>query len=225
MCKKVLVIAAHPDDEVIGCGGTIANHVYVGDEVHVLFMTDGVSSRKNNTIKIEADFRKESAINASQILGVKSVEILSFPDNSMDAIPRLDIVKKMEDVLDKIKPSVVYTHHQGDLNIDHSITCQSVLTACRPYPSQVVKEIYSFEIVSSTEWASPLAGNTFTPNRFVDISKTIDIKISALRAYDQEMHDFPHSRSIENIEHLAKWRGASIGVLSAECFSIIRQCV
>jgi LmbE family N-acetylglucosaminyl deacetylase len=119
----------------------------------------------------------------------------------------------------------VFTHHWGDLNIDHRITCQSVLTACRPYPTQVVKEIYSFEIVSSTEWSSPSADDIFIPNHFVDISKTIDVKIDALKAYNQEMYDFPHSRSIENIKSLAKLRGASVGIHAVECFTVIRQCV
>jgi len=223
--KKILVVAAHPDDEVLGCGGTIARYVREGYDAYVVFMTDGVSSRKETSIQNEIKNREKSAILASQILGIELVEILDFPDNGMDTVPILDIVQKLEDIIAKVEPSIVFTHHWGDLNIDHRITCQSVLTACRPYPAQVVKEIYSFEIPSSTEWSSPSVENNFSPNYFVDIGETIDLKISALRAYDQEMHDFPHSRSIENIEHLAKWRGASIGVLSAECFSIIRQCV
>jgi LmbE family N-acetylglucosaminyl deacetylase len=119
----------------------------------------------------------------------------------------------------------VFTHHWGDLNIDHRITCQSVLTACRPYPTQVVKEIYSFEIPSSTEWSSPSVENNFSPNNFVDISETIDLKIDALKAYNQEMHNFPHSRSLKAVNSLAQLRGATVGIDAAECFVVIRQSI
>jgi N-acetylglucosamine malate deacetylase 1 len=223
--KKILVVAAHPDDEVLGCGGTIARYVREGHDVYVVFMTDGVSSRKQTNIQNKIKNRKKSAILASQILGIKLVEILDFPDNGMDTVPILDIVQNLEAVIDKVKPSIVFTHYWGDLNIDHRVTCQSVLTACRPYPAQVVKEIYSFEIPSSTEWSSPSVENNFNPNNFVDISKTIELKMSALQAYDQEMRNFPHSRSLKAINSLAKVRGAAVGIVAAECFVVIRQTI
>ena len=223
--KKILVVAAHPDDEVLGCGGTIARYVREGYDAYVVFMTDGVSSRKETSIQNEIKNREKSAILASQILGIELVEILDFPDNGMDTVPILDIVQNLEAVIDKVKPSIVFTHYWGDLNIDHRVTCQSVLTACRPYPAQVVKEIYSFEIPSSTEWSSPSVENNFNPNNFVDISKTIELKMSALQAYDQEMRNFPHSRSLKAINSLAKVRGAAVGIVAAECFVVIRQTI
>ena len=223
--KNILVIAAHPDDEVLGCGGTIARYTHKGCNVYVIFMTDGVSSRKESSNHNDIKDREESTIIASQILGFKLVEVFGFPDNGMDKIPLLDIVKKLENVINEIKPTVVYTHHWGDLNIDHRITCEAVLTACRPYPGQIVKEIYGFEISSSTEWSSPSVENSFIPNNFVDISKTLNLKIKALRAYIQEMRNFPHSRSLEAISSLVKFRGATIGVNAAECFTVIRQSV
>ena len=223
--KKILVVAAHPDDEVLGCGGTIARYVQEGYDANVVFMTDGVSSRKETSIQNEINNREKSAILASQILGINLVEILDFPDNGMDTLPILDIVQKLEAIIAKVEPSIVFTHHWGDLNIDHRITYQSVLTACRPYPGQVVREIYSFEIPSSTEWSSPSVENNFSPNYFVDIGETIDLKMSALQAYNQEMHNFPHSRSLKAVNSLAQLRGATVGIDAAECFVVIRQSI
>jgi N-acetylglucosamine malate deacetylase 1 len=219
MSKTVLVVAAHPDDEVLGCSGTIARHVDNGDKVHVVFMSDGVTSRTYTNHK-EVKERKQAAINACHILGVKRKPIfLEFPDNRMDTIALLDIVQTLEKVINKIEPGVVYTHHSGDLNIDHKITNQAVMTACRPQPGFCVREIYSFEVLSSTEW---LTNNPFIPNYFVDISDALELKVLAIKAYNSELRSFPHARSIESIKALAKYRGASVGVSAAESFKVER---
>lgn len=222
--KTILVIAAHPDDEVLGCGGTIARHVVEGDEVHVVFMADGVTSRVNHDNE-DLSVRNKAAHESCKLLGTQEPQFLGFPDNKMDTIAFLDVVQKLEKVMMEIRPSVVYTHHDEDLNVDHRITNQAVLTACRPQPGYYVNEIYSFEILSSTNWASCSIKNTFSPSRFVDISKVIELKIKALNIYDQEMRDYPHSRSIEAVESLARYRGSTMGMMAAESFHVIRVLI
>ena len=215
----VLVVAAHPDDEALGCAGTIAKHVASGDEVHLLFMTDGVGSRS-----VSDDFvlrRKSASDNAAEILGVTSKQNFDFPDNRMDSVPLLDIVKIIEDVIEEKQPEIIYTHHIGDLNIDHQVTHKAVLTACRPQPGFCVREIYAFEVMSSTEWATPGLA-PFVPNVYVDISDYWDVKKMALHVYVEEMRQVPHSRSVEGLEHLARHRGCCVGVRVAECFMVVR---
>jgi LmbE family N-acetylglucosaminyl deacetylase len=218
MHKKILVVAAHPDDEVLGCGGTIACHVINGDEVHIVFMSDGVNSRKNIEESKEIE-RINAAKKASIILGTQEPIFLNFPDNRMDTVALLDIVQSLEEIIHEIRPEVIYTHHNGDLNIDHQITHQAVMTACRPKPEFCVREIYSFEVLSSTEWT---ISNPFTPNYFVDITATLELKFLALEPYSMEMLDYPNSRSMKGVSYLAKRRGLEVGVNAAECFIVER---
>lgn len=220
--KNVLVVAAHPDDEALGCGGTMAKHADAGDEVNVIFLADGVSARDSAKTEIELANRNSAASDACKMLGVNKAYTLGFPDNRMDTIALLDIVKEVEKVIDEIRPEVIYTHHAGDLNIDHQIAQQAVMTACRPQPDFCVREIYRFEVLSSTEWSAPDATNVFIPNKFVDISDTIEKKLEALKCYQEEMRNFPHSRSLQSIEALAKYRGASVGKHAAEAFYVSR---
>ncbi len=224
---KYLVIAAHPDDEVLGCGGSMAKRAKEGHEVHVLILAEGVTSRDKQRDRasrtVALSILAKSAKRATDILGVASVELLDYPDNRMDSVDLLDLVKPVEKIIAKLKPDVVMTHHAGDLNLDHQITHQVVITACRPQPEQSVKRILSFEVPSSTEWQSPLSGNLFVPNWFEDISDTLELKIKALEAYESEMREWPHARSIKALEHLARWRGPSVGVKAAEAFMLIRE--
>jgi N-acetylglucosamine malate deacetylase 1 len=220
MRKVVLVVVAHSDDEALGCAGTMIKHVIAGDEVHVLFMTDGVGSRQSCESSI--DDRLSSAEKASKIVGVSTMENLDFPDNQMDNIPLLDIVQAVERKVKAVQPDVIYTHHIGDLNVDHQVTHKAVMTACRPQPDLCVKEIYSFEVLSSTEWQAP-GFLPFSPNVFVDISEYIDLKRKVLEAYSREMHAPPHSRSIENIIHHAGVRGHAVGTAYAEAFISLRE--
>jgi N-acetylglucosamine malate deacetylase 1 len=217
---KVLVVAAHPDDEVLGCGGTIAKHVQAGDEVHVLIMSIGVDSRDMavEEIRAESESRKASAQQASKILGTDIMLIYEFPDNKMDTIPHLSIVKLIEIFIQQLSPELVYTHHAGDMNVDHRITHQAVMTACRPLPGCSVKTILCFEVPSSTEW-----GTGFEPNWFVDVTRVWKKKQDALVAYESEMREFPHPRSYEGVRHLAQWRGATVGVHAAEAFMVARR--
>ncbi len=220
MSDIILVIVAHPDDEALGCGGNIAKHVKNGDKVNVLFLTDGVSARIDQT-KANKKERKKAAEKASKTLGIKKTFFKDFPDNKLDELPILEIIKAIEEIVKKIKPKIVYTHHYGDLNIDHKITHSAVMTALRPLPDNSVKEIYTFEVLSSTEWSSQFK-ETFSPNMFVDINEFFDIKIKALQAYSYEMREFPHARSYENIKALSTYRGSSVGLNKAEAFMVIR---
>jgi N-acetylglucosamine malate deacetylase 1 len=217
--KTVLVIAAHSDDEALGCSGVISKHVSKGDSVHLLFMTDGVTSRSESE---DSDNRLTSALNASKILRVASFANFNFPDNKMDSVSLLDIVKEVENKISEIQPEIIYTHHIGDLNVDHQTTHKAVVTACRPQSNFCVKEIYAFEVLSSTEWQTPNI-MPFSPNVFIDITEYIDIKKQVLEIYSEEMRQPPHSRSIDNALRLNALRGNSIGVDYAEAFELIRM--
>ena len=216
--KKILIIAAHPDDDAIGCAGTIMKHIANSDIVYVLFMTNGVSSRDAYDIAN----RKSSTKKACDIMGVRSYKNLDLPDNMMDTMPLLDITKLIEKEIENIKPEIIYTHHVGDLNIDHQVTHKAVITASRPLPYSSVKEIYAFEILSSTEWQS-FGQMPFFPNVYVDIRPFFDRKLKVLEAYADEMRNPPHSRSIENIARLSLMRGNSVGLDYAEAFSLVRM--
>jgi len=223
--KKVLVIAAHPDDEVLGCGGTIARHALHGDEVYCLILGEGITSRysqQSQAKEEELEALKSEANEACRILGIKKIFFRDFPDNCFDTTSFLEIVKAVEEVKEETKPDIVYTHHQGDLNIDHQITFKAVLTASRPLKNETVREIYSFEVPSSTEWNSPDAETYFMPDVFVDISKTFDKKIAALKAYKSEIRDYPHPRSPEALEIIARRWGVSVGRELVEAFRLVR---
>jgi LmbE family N-acetylglucosaminyl deacetylase len=227
MKQTVLVIAAHPDDEVLGCGGTIARHVSEGDEVHVVILSEGATSRDANrnpeAREQELSSLAQAAYKAGDILGISSLLLHQFPDNRMDGFELLDVIKVVEEHILRKSPTVVYTHHAGDLNIDHQITHKAVATACRPQPGQTVRTILFFEVPSSTEWQIPSSSPSFLPNWFVNISGTLKLKKDALSAYSMEMRPWPHARSQETVEHLARWRGASIGTEAAEGFVLGRK--
>ena len=226
---KVLVVAAHPDDEVLGCGGAIAKHTQQGDIVHVLIMAEGATSRTlqrdRDKVENELSALAVAAQQASDILGVQSLKLHDFPDNRMDSCDLLDVIKVIENKISKYQPDIIYTHHGGDVNIDHSLIHKAVVTATRPIPEQIVKTLLFFEIASSTEWQTPGSALPFTPNWFVDISETLNLKIKALTAYESEMHLFPHARSLTALENLARWRGANVGVEAAEAFVLGRNLV
>jgi N-acetylglucosamine malate deacetylase 1 len=220
--KNILVIAAHPDDEILGCGGTIALHVKNGEQCHILFIADGESSRGTKD-SVTITERKAKSAEAQKVIGANHPLFLDFEDNQMDKIPILEIVKKIEAIINRIQPSVIYTHHSGDLNVDHMIVNKAVLTACRPQPNFCVREIYSFEILSSTGWSSPYAHNNFVPNKYVDVSSTFDKKITALMCYEKEMREFPHARSVESVKALSAFRGTTVGFFKAEAFMVERH--
>ena len=225
--NTVLVVAAHPDDEVLGCGGTIARHADLGDTVQILIVAEGSTSRQlirdRHQAFEELISLENAAKTAGSILGAAGVELLDLPDNRLDSLDRLDLIKCIEDRIECYQPHVVYVHHAGDVNVDHRRLHEAVITACRPMPGQFVKRILSYEVASSTEWQPPGSSPAFLPNWFVDISSQWQRKREALVAYAAEMRDWPHARSFEALEHLAKWRGAQVGVEAAEAFFLLRQ--
>ncbi len=220
MKNNVLVVVAHPDDEVLGCGGTLAKHIAAGDDVYILFMTNGISARED-VCYTEQIIRNKGMKNAMSTLGVEQFNCLDFPDNKMDTVPLLSIVKEIEAVISEYQPNIIYTHFLYDLNIDHQLTHQAVMTACRPIDGSSIKKIFSFEVLSSTEWRSSSTPK-FNGNYIVDISAYWKKKEQVLSCYHDELRDFPHSRSFKCIEALATLRGATHGFDKAEAFQVER---
>ena len=228
MKKSILVVAAHPDDEVLGCGGAMVKHLENGDDVHVIILAEGMTSRDINRNRegrsSDLTTLAETAKKANSIIGVTSLYLHDFPDNRMDSLDLLDVVKVVESFIEKYKPAVVYTHHRGDVNIDHTVIHDAVIAATRPQPGHCVKTVLFFETASSTEWRPSQSQNSFSPNWFVNISGDgLERKLKALDAYTTEMRPFPHARSVKALEYLAKWRGANIGCDAAEGFMLGRQ--
>jgi LmbE family N-acetylglucosaminyl deacetylase len=229
MTDSVAVIAAHPDDEVLGCGGTLARMALEGRKVHILLVADGETSRFGNGNAAGASAfvatRHMAAESAREVLGCTSVEVLSLPDNRLDRFDLLDLVKHFESFLRRHRPSTLLTHHAGDVNIDHRLVHEAAIAACRPSPGTPINELLFFEIPSSTEWRPAGSAHPFVPNWFVDISGTMEKKMRALEAYQSEMRPFPHPRSARAVEALARWRGASAGLEAAEAFVLGRNIV
>ena len=232
---KILIIAAHPDDEILGMGGTILKHAKNGDKIRTIYLATGITSRRGsgyenfakydvtdkekNDMKRQISNLRKNTKKANNLLKVNSYDFYDFPDNEMDSVSLLKIIKTLENEIKKFQPEKIYTTHRNDLNIDHRITFQATLTACRPGTSKV-KEILSFEVPSSTEWNYPI---NFIPNFFVNISKELDKKLKAMSYYEHESRKFPHPRSTKNLELIAQRWGSVSGVGAAEAFEIIRK--
>lgn len=225
MNSIVLVVAAHPDDEILGMGGTIARHVAAGDQVHIMFLGDGVGSRGSSAALIEE--RQEMARAACEHLGVNvsQLHFQAFPDNAFDSVPLLEVVQAIEILKGQLAPDVVYTHHGGDLNIDHRIACQAVLTAFRPQLGERCKEIYSFEVNSATEWSAPSVSAPFLPDTYVDVSAYRFAVLKAYACYAEEVRPDPHVRSLKAFEVSLERRGREVGVEEAEAFMTLRRIV
>jgi len=226
---QILVVAAHPDDEVLGCGGTIAKHALQGDLVRVVLLSEGITSRDRQRDRQRRESElialAQAARQAGEILGITSLVQHEFPNNRLDSCDLLDIVKVIEQAIQEYRPDIIYTHHAHDLNIDHRLVHQAVLTASRPLPGSSVKTMLFFEIASSTEWQTPSSAPAFAPNWFVDISDTLDIKLKALATYTSEMCPWPHPRSLEGLEYLSRWRGSTVGMVAAEAFILGRNLI
>lgn len=230
--QRVLVVAAHPDDEVLGAGGAIAWHRRRGDRVSILVLGEGISARyasRQEALQRAhqrefARLRREMA-SAHRALGVQETFHHTFPDNRFDAVDRIDLVKSVETVMAHVRPQIVYTHYLGDLNVDHRLTCEAVLTACRPLPDSPVERVLSFEVLSSTEWALPTPPGMFSPTVFVDISAVLNRKLRAMACYRSELRSSPHPRSLAAIRHQAAHRGATVGLKAAEAFVLLRERV
>jgi LmbE family N-acetylglucosaminyl deacetylase len=214
--EKVLVIAAHPDDETLGMGGTIHKLSLLGSRVKVLFLSDGVGAREE--IRESLESRRTAAVSALSLLNCSDVKFYDFPDNCMDTVPFIDIVKTIERDVDLFDPTILFTHFPHDLNIDHRITSQACLVAVRPKVNCKIKSLIYFEVQSSTEWN--FGATQFIPNLFIDISKSFESKMKALKEYQVEIEDFPEARSYAGIESRSRMRGVTVGVSNAEAFQV-----
>ncbi len=223
MSKKILIIAAHPDDEILGCGGTMARLVKEGNEVYTLILGEGITSRDDERQREEREPEiarlKKQVQEANAVIGVKEVFTHDFPDNRYDSVPLLEIIKVIEKVKQQVRPEVVFTHYERDLNIDHRVVYGAVVTASRPVVGETVKEIYSFEVLSSTEWNCPLR---YSPDCYFDITGTIDIKLAALEKYRSEIREYPHPRSLKGARLNAEYWGMRTGMNYAEAFKTVR---
>lgn len=224
--KKVLVIAAHPDDEVLGCGGTMARLAAEGAEVHVAILANGLTSRPDFDATQAAAALKvhhDRAERAGRLLGAASVQVLGFPDQKMDTLPLLDITQAIEREIERLQPDTVFTQHGGDLNMDHVITYRATLTATRPMAGRSVRRVYAYEVASSTEWAFQRFEPRFHPCVFFDIASMLEKKIAAMQVYESEMRAFPHPRSPEALRVIALRWGSVVGVQAAEAFELVRE--
>lgn len=216
---KVLVITPHPDDEVLGCGGTISKHSNQGDEVYNCIITKAYTPDWSEEF---IENREKEIEKANKILGIKNTYFLDYPTVKLDTIPQKELNEAIYKVVDEVKPDVTYIPHKGDLNKDHRLIFESSLVATRPV-NHKVKKILSCETLSETEWGQSI--EPFIPNVYVDVSETFEKKIEAMKAYESELKQYPHPRSLEIIEALAKKRGSEIGVNFAEAFVLIREVI
>lgn len=215
MSKRVMVIAAHPDDELLGCGGTIARHTDEGDEVCIVIVCEGESLRYDGLCVNQDAATKQAA----QILGVDQVHTLKFPDQKLDIYCLVDVITAIEKIVEVFKPQIVYTHYSGDLNRDHRIVFEAANVALRPF-SKYLEEFYSFYIVGSTELAY---NKNFEPDTWVDISKTLQKKLDAFACYKSEVREYPHPRSLRGLENFAKYVGNQCYMEAAEMFMTVRR--
>lgn len=221
---KVLIVMAHPDDEVIGCGATMARLASEGHDVYTAILGEGITSRDKTR---DADKRRDAIAalksdlgKANGILGVKETFQFDLPDNRFDSVDLLDVVKIVEEIKARIQPEMIFTHNPTDLNIDHTVTHRAVLTATRPMEGEPVKTIFACEVLSSSEWMYP---SGFRADTFFDVSSTIDLKVKAMESYQSERRDYPHPRSGQALKENARMWGIKCGVSFAEAFSLVRQ--
>jgi N-acetylglucosamine malate deacetylase 1 len=219
---RILVVAAHPDDETLGAGGTIPRHVARGDEVLVCLLSDGVGARHD-----QSDMQRRCAEKACGVLGVSDVVFCDLPDQGLDGVPLLDVIRPIEQCIQDFGPQIVYTHYLEDVNQDHRAAFRATMVATRPVGGSPIKQLLCFETPSSTEWAPPFPGSVFAPNVFVDVSTTLQLKIEALSVYEHtfvsEIRPYPHPRSYEGVRLYARRHGVTVGLPAAEPFMLVRQ--
>jgi LmbE family N-acetylglucosaminyl deacetylase len=228
--NSLLIVAAHPDDEVLGCGATVRRMVSKGWQAHLVLFTGGVGGRHgadsagSTAVQAEQENLRNQTRRAAEVIGLSKITMLDFPDNRMDTVGRNDLALALRPIVDDLKPSIVFTHHPGDYNWDHGRVFDAVMMAARPNPPEFMpEEVRTFEVLSSTERAWQEPSRVFLPNLYVDITATIDMKKLALRYYQSECRPYPHPRSIEAVEYLARKRGNEVGLKYAEAFHVVRK--
>ncbi len=230
--EKVLVVVAHPDDEVLGCGGTILKHIAEGDEVYICIATRACPPEYSEKLCAE---KKKEAMEASRKLGVKKTFFLDIKTTSyykkgtkqlsLSELPHHYVNHRLAEVFNEVQPTMVYTHHLGDPHIDHKTLFDSVMVLTRPKPNSSIKKVMTFEVLSETNWAPPFGSFIFTPNIFIDISTHLEKKLEILKIYKSEMCTFPHPRSEEAVRANAIMRGSTIGKPAAEAFMLVREII
>jgi len=224
MNNRILVIAPHADDEIIGCGATIAKHIDDGDDVFIVIATNAAYGAPEFYTEDAVQIVRKEALNAHKLLGVKETLFLDFPAPALNAYPEYKISLKISSIIDKYKPSFLYIPHPGDIHQDHKAIYRASLVSARPQGNIKICNIYCYETLSETEW-TPMQEKPFVPNHYVNVTDYFNKKIEAMNCYKSQIKDFPHTRSIESFESLAKFRGSTIGVHKAEAFEVERQMI
>lgn len=220
---NILVVAPHPDDEVLGCGGLLAKYAGEGDSTYVAIMTNGhVGAPELFSIDGVMELRAE-AIEAHKTLGVKNTYFFDYPAPRLETTPAYQIANELNKLINQLSVEKLYLPHRGDMHRDHAVIFYAALVAARPINNCPVKDIYTYETVSETEWAPPFGSDVFIPNVFHDITNTFSIKVQAMKRFASQIKQYPHPRSIEALESLAKLRGATVGIPYAESFALIRS--
>lgn len=217
---NVLVIAPHADDEILGVGATMAKHIDKGEKVYICIVTIGIEPLFDEAYM--GKLRNETK-RAHQILGIKETFFLELPAVMLEQVHRYEINGKLSDLVQKIKPDIVYIPHFGDMQKDHQIIAEAAMVAVRPKYEHKIREVYAYETLSETEWNIPHCANAFMPNVYSDVSDYLDVKLEAMKCFESQLSDFPNPRSLEAIEALAKYRGSTINVKAAEAFVLIRE--
>ena len=217
---NILIIAPHPDDEVLGCGGTIAKYSRQGDDVYLCIVTKAYSPEWPED---EIKERREEVLRVNEILGIRKTYFLGFPTVKLDTISQKELNDSITQVINGVEPEVLYIPYNGDINKDHRLVFDAALVAARPKSNSPIKKILAYETLSETGWGAPFMENAFTPNIYVDISEALETKLKAMAAYKTELKEYPHPRSLEAITSLARLRGVSVGVKAAEAFVLIRE--
>lgn len=223
---RVLVFAPHADDEVLGCGGTMARYVNEGAEAYVCIVTSGKKPIFDDTAAVQNGWphiHYLEVVESHKVLGIKKTFFLEFPAAALENVPRYQLNQRIQEVMDKVQPDVVFIPHFGDMQKDHALTAEAVMVSVRPKGKHTVQQVYSYETLSETEWNIPHAKNAFIPTVFIGISKYIDKKLEAMSCYKSQLGKFPNPRSLEAIEALAKYRGSTSGGKYSEAFMLIRE--
>lgn len=225
---NVLVFAPHPDDEVLGCGGTMARYIAEKNDVYVCIVTSGFPPIYERDYKAALEngwphIQYPDIIKAHKLIGIKETFFLQFPTVMLETVPRYELNGKINELVQKIKPEVVFIPHFGDMQRDHTLVSEAVMVAVRPKYEDTIKYVYSYETLSETEWNIPHASNMFIPNTYVNIVPFLSTKLDAMNCFSTQICEFPNPRSLEAVEALAKYRGSTMGVEAAEAFSLIRE--
>ncbi len=222
--NKILVVAPHADDEILGCGGTIAKHIRNGDDVYIVIMTNASKGAPELFSQEDVDIIRNEAKEAHKLLGVKNTFFFDFPAPRLEQFPQYLLAKELSSLIQQLDADMLYIPHKGDLHMDHGAIYNACLVAARPFSGQTIKKILAYETLSETEWGHPTVDSVFIPTLFNVLTESdFEAKKQSMLCFNSQLKPFPHTRSIEAIHHLASLRGAYVGSLYAESFMLIRE--